>query len=196
MNLDKIENDPTLNRYLTSLKHQLWWLPKDKKDEILKEVKYHIVDSTINRIKNENKGINAAIESAINDFGDPRYIAKSYRNIYSPGRCALALFIALGMMLSPLTVSLPAIGVVSIAIYPMLLVYIFYLAFSFGKTTAIYTAISAICGRIVTLSISYMAFRGEYILRTTDVLIFIVVSVILLVPGFITSYREEGAEDY
>lgn len=177
--------DKGVEEYLNKVKFYLTGISGKEKKKILAELNAELIDLAKD----------GGFENVIKEFGNPKDLALKYKKIYGYSAEFKVLLILFGAILSFFTIPLESnlkMVMFSTIILAIVFVYLGYVSLNISGNLGLLTGIFSAISRGVAFML--MPFTIDAI----DILIFITVSIIIIVAGFIPGYlikiKEESEE--
>ncbi len=198
MTVNDSGKSPDIEDYLVRLKRKLRFMSKRNKENIIAEVRSHLFESA-----NDLGGLEKNnVDIAIAKYGDPKKIARNYKQIHGYGKFISMVFIFLNFILGVFTVPLliPAFNnklsmlnsaclIGSTTLLILLFVFIFFCGIRFGKWVGLAAGLAALASRGLTVVILTGALSKPENLEVTATggpcFLLAVVSFMLPLAGFI-----------
>lgn len=150
-----------VNDYLTKFRKELRFMASNDKNNILKEIESHLYDKaeSLGELSDKN------FHRATRDFGQPKELAKHYKELYGYSTIFIIILMVIGFFVSLLTVpfSLPGLNRDLIAINNvcfglstlftiLIFIYIIYVGMNFGKWPGMYVGFACLFSRVIMVS--------------------------------------------
>jgi hypothetical protein len=180
-----------IDEYIAKVKFHLLGLSEKDKENILKELKNHISESS----KKGDEVDDDKVKKKIRELGSPRKMAIKYKDVYEYSPSFKLLFVIIGGLLSAFTVPISVYGYFSTIILFITFLYITYISLRTNKRLG--SILGAICGieRFVVLGM-FLAVSKEYSIGDLyNIVSFILVSLIMLTVGFLPAYYKESYKE-
>ncbi len=183
-----------LDAYLGRLRRQLFGFPTGVRENILREIESHVLD-TATEI---GGGTDAAVAQVVAELQPPRVVARNHRDVYGYSFEFRALFIflagLLGILSLPRNPILPGSELVGPVVLAFLVVYLILVSLSAGKTVGVYSGGVAAVLRLVSFILIFAAVSGEALPFTDQILEFagfVLASVLLILVGYLPGRGKE-----
>ena len=213
MTANKPGKSPDIEDYLVRLKRKLRFMPKRNKENIIAEVRSHLFESAKDLGGLEKKNVDMAVAN----YGEPKRIARNYKQIYGYGKFVSIVFICISLILGVFTVPLlvPALNkklamlnslclIGSTTLLVLLFILIIFIGVRFGKWAGLFAGLAALASRgltvlILTGALSKQQENLEVTALEGPCFLMAVVSFMLPLAGFVagrtfTRYMKKNGE--
>ena len=173
-----------INEYIAKVRFHLLGLSEKDKENILKELKNHISESS----KKGNEIDGAKVKKKIAELGSPRKMAIKYKDVYEYSLTFKLLFVTFGGFLSTFTIPISVYGYLSTVVLSITFLYIAYVSLRTNKRFG--GVLGAVCGieRLAVLGMFLTASKGYSIGDSYGIISFALVSLIMPMVGFLPAY--------
>ncbi|MFA5771817.1 MAG: hypothetical protein WC974_03695 [Thermoplasmata archaeon] len=177
-----------INEYMAKVRFHLLGLSEKDKENILKELKDHISESS----KKGNEIDDVKVKKKIAELGSPRKMAIKYKDAYDYSPAFKLLFIVIGGFLSTFTIPLSAYGYFSAVVLSVTFLYVTYISLRTNKRFG--SVLGTVCGieRLVVLGMFLAASKGYSIGDSYGIVSLALVSLIIPMVGFLPAYYKES----
>lgn len=180
-----------VDEYIVKVRFHLLGLSKKDKENILNELKNHIFESS----KKDNKVDEERVKRKVAELGSPRTMAIKYKDVYDYSPTFKLFIVMLGGLLSTFTIPISVYGHLSTVVLCTLFFYIAYISLRTNKRFG--SVLGAVCGieRLFVLSLILTSSKGYNIGDPYGFISFILVSLIMLIVGFLPAYYKESYKE-
>lgn len=174
-----------IDDYLLDVRRHLFGMDTHTKNDIIEELKSHILDAA--------KEYDGDVEKAISTMSSAREVAKMYKEVYGYGAGFRALFILLGGVISipsapillPGSTAIEGPIWISIFFFALVAFYLIWISIVAGRAVGLYSGISACLARFVVLGAILMTSPEAVIGSPLGILSFILSSLFLVAIGYL-----------
>lgn len=188
----------SVDGYLDQVRRRLAGMDGAVRGDILRELRSHLAESA--------KAGTAGLDEAIRGLGDPATVARRYKELYGYGAAYRLLFTAVAAAVAVFTI--PALFTTEETVFPFGLsvlvligevILLIWFSAQAGNRAGLVAGIAGCAGRLLAFGGAYAANRAESLVTPEGLALFLLVSVMLIVIGYVPgrakqAWRKPGAE--
>ena len=176
-----------MEEYLEELRRHLWCISRSARENILQEIRSHILDSASN-IGEINE---RTIETVIGQLQDPKEVARNHLEVYGYSGLIQTIFVfgcaLVALFTLPYNPMIPASSSLSVLLLSLLVAMLIAISLKGGKWVGILSGTAAAISRVVGFSVLYQLYAEEAVPIGEEVPVYaglVVVSLLLILIGY------------